>query len=74
MSLVIASIGLILVVGIAVDALVFNPLDRAVRERRGLLADAAGPTFLQRAIRITVTRLQGRRHPVADGRPVARAD
>jgi NitT/TauT family transport system permease protein len=63
MSLVIASIALILVVGIAVDALVFNPLDRAVRERRGLLPDATGPTSLQRAIRmITIMRLPGRRH------------
>ena len=50
MSLVVASIGLILIVGIAVDALVFNPLDRAVRARRGLLLDASGPTLAQRAL------------------------
>ena len=40
MAWVIMAILLILVVGIAVDALFFNPLDRTVRERRGLLADA----------------------------------
>jgi NitT/TauT family transport system permease protein len=39
-SLVIMTIILILLVGIAVDSLVFNPLDRLVRERRGLTADA----------------------------------
>jgi sulfonate transport system permease protein len=38
MSLVLTAIGLILVVGIAVDVLVFAPLDRAVRRRRGLIA------------------------------------
>jgi NitT/TauT family transport system permease protein len=38
MSLVLTSIGLILVVGIAVDLLVFGPLDRAVRRRRGLIS------------------------------------
>jgi NitT/TauT family transport system permease protein len=37
MSLVLTAIGLILVVGIAVDVLVFAPLDRAVRRRRGLI-------------------------------------
>jgi NitT/TauT family transport system permease protein len=40
MSVVVMSILLILIVGIAVDALVFTPLDRVVRERRGLIADA----------------------------------
>jgi NitT/TauT family transport system permease protein len=40
MSVVIMAILLILVVGIAVDSLLFTPLDRAVRERRGLIADA----------------------------------
>jgi NitT/TauT family transport system permease protein len=40
MSLVIMTIVLILLVGIAVDGLIFNPLDRLVRERRGLTADA----------------------------------
>ena len=50
MSLVVASIFLILVVGIAVDALVFNPIDREVRRRRGLLLDGSGPTLTQRAI------------------------
>jgi NitT/TauT family transport system permease protein len=40
MSVVIMAILLILIVGIAVDSLVFTPLDRAVRERRGLIADA----------------------------------
>ena len=37
---VVMGILLILVVGLVVDTFVFNPLDRAVRERRGLLADA----------------------------------
>jgi NitT/TauT family transport system permease protein len=40
MSVVVMSILLILAVGIAVDTLLFTPLDRAVRERRGLIADA----------------------------------
>jgi NitT/TauT family transport system permease protein len=40
MSVVIMAILLILIVGIAVDSLLFTPLDRAVRERRGLIADA----------------------------------
>jgi NitT/TauT family transport system permease protein len=40
MAWVIMAILLILIVGIAVDTLLFNPLDRAVRERRGLLVDA----------------------------------
>jgi NitT/TauT family transport system permease protein len=39
MSVVVMSILLILIVGIAVDSLLFNPLDRVVRERRGLIAD-----------------------------------
>ena len=39
MSVVIMSILLILIVGIAVDSLIFNPLDRVVRERRGLIAE-----------------------------------
>jgi NitT/TauT family transport system permease protein len=37
---VVMGIVLILIVGLMVDTFVFNPLDRAVRERRGLLADA----------------------------------
>jgi NitT/TauT family transport system permease protein len=40
MAQVVTAILLILAVGLAVDTLVFNPLDRAVRQRRGLLADA----------------------------------
>jgi NitT/TauT family transport system permease protein len=40
MDQVIMAILLILVVGIAVDTFVFNPLDRTVRQRRGLLVDA----------------------------------
>lgn len=40
MAEVVTAILLILAVGLAVDTLVFNPLDRAVRQRRGLLADA----------------------------------
>lgn len=36
MTLVVAAILLILAVGVAVDGLVFGPLDRAVRARRGL--------------------------------------
>lgn len=41
MTLVMTSILVILAVGIAVDSLVFSPLDRAVRVRRGLDATAA---------------------------------
>ena len=40
MAWVIMAILLILVVGIAVDTFLFNPLDRTVRERRGLLVDS----------------------------------
>jgi NitT/TauT family transport system permease protein len=40
MDQVIMAILLILVVGIAVDTFIFNPLDRTVRQRRGLLVDA----------------------------------
>ena len=40
MDQVIVAILLILIVGIAVDSLIFNPLDRTIRERRGLLVDA----------------------------------
>src|ERR1700683_971022 len=40
MAVVVMAIVLILIVGIAVDSLVFTPLDRAVRERRGLIGDA----------------------------------
>jgi NitT/TauT family transport system permease protein len=36
MSLVIAVIFMILIVGIAVDELIFAPLDRGIRSRRGL--------------------------------------
>lgn len=39
MSLVLVAIGLILVVGLAVELLVFAPLDRGVRRRRGLTAE-----------------------------------
>jgi NitT/TauT family transport system permease protein len=39
MSVVVMAILLILIVGIAVDSLLFTPLDRVVRERRGLVAD-----------------------------------
>jgi NitT/TauT family transport system permease protein len=38
MPLVFVSIVLILVVGVLVDSLVFTPLDRAIRSRRGLVA------------------------------------
>jgi NitT/TauT family transport system permease protein len=38
MPLMLMSIGLILVVGVLVDALIFAPLDRGVRRRRGLSA------------------------------------
>jgi len=41
MTLVITGILLILLVGLAADALVFNPLDRIVRQRRGLIAEDA---------------------------------
>jgi hypothetical protein len=36
MSLVIAVIFMILIVGVAVDELIFAPLDRGIRHRRGL--------------------------------------
>jgi NitT/TauT family transport system permease protein len=39
MAVVVMAILLILIVGIAVDSLIFNPLDRVVRERRGLVAE-----------------------------------
>lgn len=39
MSLVLVAIGLILAVGIAVELLVFAPLDRGIRRRRGLTAE-----------------------------------
>jgi NitT/TauT family transport system permease protein len=40
MSVVVMSIILILLVGIAVDSVLFTPLDRVVRERRGLIAES----------------------------------